>query len=145
MARPSKLNDASKKRFIDALKIGAGMEAAANAAGVYYTTARDWMKKGESASSGMYYEFYRDVTRAIADAEMILLTRINVASKDDWRAATWILERRHPDRWANTVRIQNEANKLTDERIREVLENPRISDESKKELAIALLGSDGDS
>lgn len=69
------------------------------------------MKRGEAAQSGEYFEFFRDVTRAIADAEAKLVGTITTASKRDWRAGAWILERRHPERWANTQRIQIEVEK----------------------------------
>jgi len=39
--------------------------------------------------------------KAEAEAELFLLTNIKAAATDGkWTAAAWILERRHPERWA---------------------------------------------
>jgi hypothetical protein len=41
-----------------------------------------------------YVKFLEAVKRANADAQLDLLAKIQAATKTDWRAASWILERR---------------------------------------------------
>lgn len=120
--RPSKLTETKKRRYLEALRTGATIKSACEVSGLIYDTVQDWMQRGKGEHPTRkplpeYVQFVQDSTRAIADAEMILLSRINTASSHDWRAAGWILERRHPGRWANTQRINVEVEKRVAERI----------------------------
>ena len=77
---------------------------AAAIGGVTYTTLNNWMKKGESASSGAYVEFLEAVKKAEAEAEALRVSRISKAGKEgNWQADAWYLERRYPDRWGKRV------------------------------------------
>ena len=40
---------------------------------------------------------------------------INHATKNDWRAAVWILERRFPEHWSNNRRIKEQADKKVEQ------------------------------
>jgi hypothetical protein len=116
IGRPSKLTSLVKQNFLSALVTGCHIEAACGFAGIEYATMREWVQRGEGThptrrNAQEYAEFAESVTHAIAQAEVALVKRVNDASKDDWRAATWMLERRHPERWANTQRIQIEVQK----------------------------------
>jgi hypothetical protein len=116
IGRPSKLTPVVKERFIKALKNGAHIKTAAESAGVSYATICQWMSRGKGThptrkKTEEYVSFVDDVTRAIADAEMILISRVNNASLEDWRAAAWILPRRHPERWSDKHRLEREATK----------------------------------
>ena len=104
--RPSKLTPELKERLLKAIRLGSTFETACQSTGISYRAFRLWMNKGENASSGEYFHFFQEVTRAIADAEMLLLSRIHAASQSDWRAASWVMERRWPERWSNTQRIE---------------------------------------
>ena len=108
--RPSKFTAEVRARLLDALAKGNHIETACALAGVDYTTYRRWMQAG-GAGDEKFREFYEAATRAMADAEASLLTTVKLHSVDDWRAASWILERRHPDRWANTQRVKLEVEK----------------------------------
>jgi hypothetical protein len=69
---------------------------------------KNWMKKGESASSGAYVEFLEAVKKAEAEAEALRVSRISKAGKEgNWQADAWYLERRYPERWGK--RIQQEV------------------------------------
>lgn len=116
VGRPSKLTIIVKQNFLSALATGCHIEAACGFAGIEYATMREWVQRGEGThptrrNAPEYAEFAEAVTQAIAQAEVTLVKRVNDATKDDWRAATWMLERRHPERWANTQRIQIEVQK----------------------------------
>lgn len=116
IGRPSKLTPAVKTRLFDALKRGAHLDTACNAAGVNYGTVREWVQRGEGthprrSQTKEYADFADEITRAIADSEMALLTIIQQSARTDAKHAEWIMERRFPERWANTQRIQVQVEK----------------------------------
>lgn len=92
--------------------------------------------RGEKAKSGEYFEFLEDVTRAQAEAEVRLVALINKASTEDWRAGSFILERRFSANWSNTQRIKIEAQRQTNEALSFILNT--VSDTAKAEIAAAL-------
>ena len=98
MGRPTKLDASRTKRLCDALRKGLPRATAARLAGIDYSTMRNWVaaaKAGEAA----YLPFFREVTKAEAEAEEIFASRISAHSLDSWQAAAWMLERRHPATW----------------------------------------------
>lgn len=99
MGRPTKLDASRTKRLCDALRKGLPRATAARLAGVEYTTIRNWVAAAK-AGDDRYLPFLREVTRAEAEAEELLVSRINAHSLDSWQAAAWMLERRHPAAWA---------------------------------------------
>ncbi|MBD2076215.1 hypothetical protein H6F86_20510 [Phormidium sp. FACHB-592] len=109
--RPSKLTPAVREKLVQALLAGNYIEPSCAYAGVSYVSVRNWMNKGEQATSGEFRDFYSAVTNAIAQAEISTAAHIKGAGKDDWRASAWLLERRHPDRWSNTQRVKIEVEK----------------------------------
>lgn len=96
--RPSKLNAETQKRVCDAILVGATYEAAAQYAGITYETFNEWMKAGRAAQEpNEFSDFSEAVTLANASAQVNFATHIkNAASGGDWRAASWMLERRFP-------------------------------------------------
>ena len=104
MARQSKLTPETQEKIVNAIADGNYLETAAALGGVTYTTLWNWMKKGESASSGIYLEFFEAVKRAEAEAESLRVSRIDKAGMEgNWQADAWYLERRYPDRWGRRV------------------------------------------
>lgn len=96
--RPTKFTPERCKQIIDNIKLCMPLELACKAAGVSYACFRIWMNKGEEAKSGRFREFFDDVQRAESDAMAGNLATIVLAVKNrDWRAAAWILERRHAE------------------------------------------------
>src|SRR5262245_5825483 len=132
MARQSKLTLEVKTKIINVLK-GGGTECAAfTSAGVGESTFYRWMQLRKGASRGRYREFWEEVRRAQQDAVirnvMIIqkaamggevLEKTTVTKPDGttivrekkappaWQAATWWLERRHPDDWGRRDRIDH--------------------------------------
>ena len=111
MAKPSKLNKDTKRRLLESIAAGNYLKVACAYAGISYSTYRNWMVRGEHAIKGQYREFFEEVNEAIAEAEVVSVAQIKKAENQDWRAAAWMLERRHPERWANTHRVQLEVQK----------------------------------
>lgn len=98
--RPTKLTDEMQERICENIRRGLGYREAAVAAGISERTFYNWKSRGENAKSGIHLQFLQALQEAEAIAELVLLEIIQNATKKDWRAATWILERRHPRRWA---------------------------------------------
>jgi hypothetical protein len=87
------------------------------------------MKRGESARSGIYREFYEEVLRAEAEAEVHAVAVIRKKMPDEWRAAAHYLERRFPDRWRRRESIEHEGTQ------RLVVKTEHLADaELRKEL-----------
>lgn len=109
--RPDKLTPETQDRIVKMLLAGNYLETAAAAAGITKSTLYEWLRRGtrvrngevppskQSAFDKRASVFSDAVEKAAAQAEALMVQRITVASEEDWRAAAWRLERRHPDRW----------------------------------------------
>lgn len=102
--RPSKLTPELQERVCDLLKRGNYLETAALRTGIDRTTIRNWMRKGRSAKSGAYRDFFIAVEEASVYAETADMETIRKAAGVDWRAAAWRLEHRYPQRFKRTER-----------------------------------------
>lgn len=71
IGRPSSFSAESSKKILDSLRIGMTRRAASASGGVWYTTFLDWLKKGELAKSGAFYDFYHAVAVAEDEAEAL--------------------------------------------------------------------------
>lgn len=108
--RPSKLKPEVRDRLLKAIRLGAPLEVACNVAGASYRAVAEWIQRGEGRhpnrpSTPDYVQFAQEVTRAIADSEMRLLSIVNKGAEQDPRHAQWLLSRRFPERWAETHRV----------------------------------------
>jgi len=92
------------------LLIGASVEIASSAGGISGSTFSTWMKKAETAApSSIFTHFRNKVNKALAQAEVRDIARVDMAGENDWRAAAWKLERRTSDRWAKKETQQLEV------------------------------------
>lgn len=101
--RPTKLNPETTSTIVTLIRAGNTVEVAADAAGINRATFFDWMDRGTrtAARDRPYREFREQVERARAEAETILVAQIQKAARaGSYRAASWLLERRFPERWA---------------------------------------------
>ena len=111
MGRPTKLTPEVTKTITDAIAIGATYQAAAEYAGVGYSTFLAWMVK----KAKNYVAFQEAVTGANAKARISLLAAIQKPAREgDWRAAAWILERRFGDEYGPVVKF----GKMADDELR---------------------------
>lgn len=101
--RPTKLSDEITQTICEHLREGGYAETAAAAAGVSKSTFYEWMARGDAAGAKKVDEPYRIFRARIEEAramgETVRVQQIADAAKNDWRAAAWMLEREHPDRW----------------------------------------------
>lgn len=111
IGRPSKLTLEVRTKLLQALVAGNQYRPACAFAGIHYHTFLNWMKQGEAATKGEFVDFLDSVQRAVAQGEIASVAKIKRAEDEDWRAAAWMLERRHPERWANTQKVQVEVRK----------------------------------
>ena len=109
MGRRSKLTPEVQEKICNYVRQGLTYEIAARAAGISESTFYRWRERGEKARRGKYREFWEALKKAEAEAEQVLVQRILDASNDTWQAAAWILERRHPERWARKDRVKHET------------------------------------
>lgn len=111
MANRLKLNAELSDAICSNLACGVSMEAAAEAAGVPRSTFFSWLKRGrEEGSDAVYVQFAADIEAAQAIAENRLIRLIGRAATEggpgDWRAAAWLLSRRHPERWSEKRQLE---------------------------------------
>lgn len=106
MGAKSKLTDEVQQKVVRAIENGNYAKVAAEASGIAETTFYRWMSEGKSAKSGKKREFWESITRAENVAESKIVTQWKKLGEQDWRALMELLQRRYPDRWANTQRIE---------------------------------------
>lgn len=101
--RPPKITADAVDTIVLLIKAGNTQEIAATAAGVDRHTFKAWMERGKSdaAKDIPYREFRLKIEQAYAKQEALLVVRVaKAAEKGSAQAAQWLLERRHPARWA---------------------------------------------
>jgi hypothetical protein len=116
--------------IMTAIRAGNYLHVAAEFAGISKDTLFAWIKRGKrdirAGRDTVYAKFAAGQEQALAHAEVHSVAAIRAATKENWQAAAWLLERRHPDRWGRHVNIHLEQ--CTDEQI---------------ESALAVLAADG--
>ena len=128
--RPSKLTPELQAEIILLIKMGNFVETTCGTVGINKYTYYDWMKKGKNSNhpKNKYKKFQEAVEQAMAQSEARDVALITKQSKYHWRAAAWMLLRKHPDKWGKKKYedFDLDINKLD--------ENPAII--SKEELDI---------
>lgn len=110
--RKSKFTAPVKNRIIEALRAGTTYEIAAQYAGISRSTLYEWIKKGEKSATGTYRTFYDNIKKAEAEGAVVHLGTISQASKKDWKAAAWLLERRHGYSKDGVMRAEEQAKEV---------------------------------
>lgn len=122
IGRQTLLTPALQERIVGAIRSGAYNETAAAYANIAEKTFYNWLTRGrEDAEAGIepedsiHLQFLQAIEKAQADAEIenLLVVRgaaIGKPSKEgvpgeaqDWKAAAWYLERKHPDRYGRRI------------------------------------------
>jgi len=109
--RPSKLTPALLTHLLDLIRDGVPIDVAVAAVGVHRATYFGWAKRGREASTKAeaggpldaeeqrYACFADDLEAARAEAEVTAVSVVRGAMASSWHAASWYLERAHPERW----------------------------------------------
>jgi hypothetical protein len=101
--------------IVDLLKRGNYISTAARAVGINPVTIGAWVRKGHELSEvdreldeteQMFVDFAVEVEKARAFAEVSHVETIRQASKDNWTASAWWLERSNPNNWGRVQRTE---------------------------------------
>ena len=105
MSRLTKLTPEVQNTFLEAIDIGLTHKLACEYAVISESTFYAWVQRGKAATSGIYLEFLDALARAEAQGASRLLAQIRLHAATDWRAAAWVLERRHPDDYGKRAEV----------------------------------------
>ncbi len=131
--RPTKLTQEIHDTIIKNVRMGVTFVDAAGAVGVDYTTLAGWMRRGETETKGIYFNFFNAITQARSEALQLMTKVITKAGVDgDWRASLEYLKRHSPQVWGDRVSIDIDLTKLTDEQLALVAAGEDISKVAKE-------------
>jgi transposase len=98
IGRPQAYSPEKAAKIISAVRKGLPYKLAAAAGGVSYNTFIRWRNEGSNPSGAPHFrQFLNQLRQAEAEAAVRLLGLIEKSAKNSWQAASWMLERRHPD------------------------------------------------
>ena len=136
---------------------GAYIETACAAAGLPKSLYYEWLKLGAKRKKAtdddkklidpLYEQFTDAIKKAVVDAELKDLIRVDKAAERTWQAAAWKLERKYPSRWSRTQRLQHEGEiakpdavpepaSATREQLIRILRDPKARDAAEKVLEV---------
>ena len=114
-AKP-KLSKEVVSRAVQLKKGGANNKDIAAAIGVGESTFSRWIN---DPKSDLQRQLQQELKKAEADYKNALLAVIAKASRErDWKAAAWLLERKYPQEYARTDRVQAEVKQETQASVR---------------------------
>lgn len=93
-------------RIVAAMKCGAYPETAAAFAGVSKSQLQAWLTHGANNPESDEGKFHFVFSKVMAQVEKDLNETIRRAAMKDWKAAAWLLERKHPERYGKRQVIQ---------------------------------------
>lgn len=106
--RPCLLAKACEAKLLKYIEEGLPLKQAAALAGVSYDSVNRWRTKGESEyAPPEFRDFCKSLERAKAVAMKGFVLHIREAGKSDWRAAAWMLERRHKEEFSIAQRVEH--------------------------------------
>jgi hypothetical protein len=109
--RPSKFDLKRAKRILKAIENGSNLRVASRCGGVSYNCFRHWRLRGRADHKNKVDSLFRWFYVATKEAEDLgecarAETIVN-ASKKNWQAAAWWLERRRHKRWGRKDMVAN--------------------------------------
>lgn len=110
MSRKLKINQETTDKICLAIRAGNYAKVAAEMAGVGESTYYRWLDEGQKeGTKKIYREFWESIKRAEADAEVAAVALIRQAANNGtWQAASWLLERKHGERWGRNDKLRQE-------------------------------------
>lgn len=102
IGRPPKLTYDMIEKIADLIVMGKPIAVAANLAGISESTIYRWLALGKKKGANkIYKELVERVYEACEFSEFEALQVLRQATLEgsNWRAAAWILERRHPEKY----------------------------------------------
>ena len=109
-----KLNQDLQTKLCNYIEKGIPIIYSCQLVGITRATYYNWYNKGTSAKSGKFKEFVKAVEKAKAVAISKSVETILTASKKDWKAAAWYLERIAPNEFSkkDNINIKSENKNL---------------------------------
>ena len=108
MARP-KFSEEICECLVENYGKGLPLKYCADAVGIHRNTLLNWMKKGETAKSGKYREFYLDMQRA--KSKFIAHHIGKIQDNKSWMSSQYLLQVTDPDEFvvAEKQKIESET------------------------------------
>jgi hypothetical protein len=140
------LDEPMIERIAAAVRIGTTLKSAAAYNGINERTLTRWMRWGRRASerAPLCARLVDAVDAANGAFEAGAIAQIQRASQESWTAAAWLLERRLPNQYGRSVRVESVTATADDPRIVALHEagfegDPELLTEDELETLIALL------
>lgn len=110
MPRKLKITPELVDKICLAIRAGNYAKIACEMVGIGETTYYRWMELGQKeGAQKVYREFWESIKRAEADAEIANVALIRQAANNgSWQAASWLLERKHGERWGRNDKLRQE-------------------------------------
>jgi transposase len=121
MGRPTLLNENTERIILKAVGIGMPIRLAAQLAGIDKRTLYGWKAKGKAGEEQYVQFFHRLKETEMRAVEHALGVIHKAAENGDWKAASWLLERRHADHFSSEKRRIREI----EARLKEIEEQQR--------------------
>ena len=99
VGRPPLFTPERAEKVVEAVRRGLTLKLAASCAGICYDTLNRWRLKGCDEPGTKYSKFCEALEMAKGEAALKMVDCISEAATSDWKAATWLLSRRHPDQF----------------------------------------------
>lgn len=93
--RPSRYTPEVHRRLVEGIRLGLTSALAAGYAGIAVSTLDGWRKDARENPRSKYSDLVADLIRAESEAAAVLAGRVFASSRTDWKAASWLLERRY--------------------------------------------------
>ena len=93
--RPELITDTLVELVEEAAELGMTVNLMSDYVAVSRSTFYAWLSKGRQYPDSTYGDFLAAVRRGRSRSAVKLLAAVRRASGTDWRAAAWLLERRH--------------------------------------------------
>ncbi len=115
--RPSKLTEENVDIIVEAVRRGSPFVVACQAAGINEYTRMAWMREArnliqthvddpETIEEYLEVKLFYKTLQAEAEYKSTLLGRIKKKSKQDWKAAAWLLSTRWPKEYGQMSRLE---------------------------------------
>ena len=106
--RPTLFTAKRAKLVVEAVRRGQTYKLAAAYAGISYSTLNRWRTIGGADDApAKFRKFWKQLEQASGEAALRMIKLVEEAAQTDWKAATWVLSRRHPDQWGE--RLERES------------------------------------
>jgi len=163
VGRPSILTSGLIVKVSKLILVGMYVETACASVGLPKGLYYEWLKLGAKRKTAskedkelidpIYEQFTDAIEKAMCDAEVRDLMRIDEAAGRSWQAAAWKLERKYPTRWSRNQKVEHsgkietgpsaETIEDTRRRMLRILKDPEAMAAAEKLLEI-MEGGDGE-